>query len=60
MGNSSSFNVFENISIIGFKKGKTLQNILVRSSFTKKDFCGPCNKPRYETCKHITKTYESE
>lgn len=29
MGNSSSFNVFENISIIGFKKGKTLQDILV-------------------------------
>ena len=31
MGNSSSVNVFENISIIGFKKGKTLQDILVRA-----------------------------
>ena len=44
--------VFENVSIIGFKKGKSLKDILVRAKVpppkTEKGFCGPCNKPRCE------------
>ena len=24
---------------------------------TEEGFCGPCNKPRCEICKHITKTH---
>ena len=27
---------------------------------TEEGFCGPCNKPRCEICKHITKTHQSE
>ena len=27
---------------------------------TEKGFCGPCNKPRCEICKHITKTHQFE
>ena len=56
--------VFENIPIIGFKKGKSLKDILVRAKVpplkTEKGFCGPCNKPRCEICKHITKTHQFE
>ena len=52
-------NVFENVPIIGFKKGKSL---LVRAKVpplkTEEGFCGPCNKPRCEICKHITKTHQ--
>ena len=55
---------FENIPIIGFKKGKSLKDILVRSKVvplkTEEDFCGPCNKPRCEICKHITKAHQFE
>ena len=57
-------NVFENVPIIGFKKGKSLKDILVRAKVsplkTEKGFCGPCNKPRCEICKHIIKTHEFE
>ena len=56
--------VFENVSIIGFKKGKSLKDILVRAKVppikTEKGFCGPCSKPRCEICKHITKTHQFE
>ena len=52
--------VFENVPIIGFKKGKSLKDILVRAKVpplkTEKGFCGPCNKPRCEICKHNQNT----
>ena len=54
--------VFDNVPIIGFKRGKSLKNILVRAKVpplkTEKGFCGPCNKPRCEISKHITKTQQ--
>ena len=54
--------VFENVPIIGFKKGKSLKNILLRAKVpplqTEECFCGPYNKPRYEIHKHITKTHQ--
>ena len=56
--------VFENVPVIGFKKGKSLKDILVRAKVlplkTKRSFCGPCNKPRCEISKHITKTHQFE
>ena len=56
--------VFENVPLIGFKKGKSLKNILVRTKVpplkTEKGFCGPCDKPRCQICKHVTKTQQSE
>ena len=56
--------VFENVPIIGFKKGKSLKEILVRAKVppfkTVEGFCGPCNKPRCEVCKNITKTHQFE
>ena len=56
--------VFEDVPIIGFKKGKSLKEILVRAKVpplkTEDGFCGPCNKPRCEICKHITKTHKFE
>ena len=36
--------VFENVSIIGFGKEKSLKDI-VDSQSTEEGFCGPCNKP---------------
>ena len=56
--------VFENVPIIGFKKGKRLKDILVRAKVpplkTEEGFCGPCNKPRCEICKQITKPHQIE
>ena len=56
--------VFENVPLIGFKKGKSLKNILVRTKVpplkTEKGFCGPCDKPRCQICKHVTKTHQFE
>ena len=56
--------VFENVPIVGFKKGKSLKVILVRAEVpplkTEEGFCGRCNKPRCEICKHITKTHQFE
>ena len=50
--------VFENVPIIGFRKRQSLNDILVRAKIpplkTEEGFCGPCNKPRCEICKHIT------
>ena len=56
--------VLENVPILGFGKRKSLKDILVRAKVpplkTEKGFCGPCNKPRCEICKHITKTHQFE
>ena len=56
--------VFENIPIIGFKKGNSSKDILVKARVppfkTQEGFCGPCNKPRREICKHITETHQFE
>ena len=56
--------VFGNVPIICFKKGKSLKDILVRAKVpplkTDKSHCGPCNKPRCEICKDITKTRQFE
>ena len=50
--------------IIGFKKGKSLKDVLVRTKVpplkTEKGFCGPCNKPRCGIFKYITKTHQFE
>ena len=52
---------FENISMTGFKKEKSLKDILVRAKVpTEECFCGPCNKSRCETCKHVTKIHRFE
>ena len=57
-------NVFVNIPIVSFKKGKILKDILVRTKVpplkTEEGFCGPSNKRRYEICKHITKSHQFE
>ena len=54
--------VFENVPIRGFKKGKSLNDILMRGKVpplkTEEGFCGHCNKPRYEIYKHFTKTHQ--
>ena len=56
--------VFENVPTIGFKKGKSLKDILVRVEVpplkTKESSCGPFNKPRCEICKHITNKHQCE
>ena len=58
--------VFENDPIIGFKNGKSLKAILLRAKVpplkTEEGFCGPCNEPLCEICKHITitKTHQYE
>ena len=56
--------VFENVPIIGFTKGKSLKDILVRAKVpplkTDEGFCGPCSKPRCKICKHITKRHQFE
>ena len=50
--------VFENAPITGFKKGKSLKDILLRAKVPplkiEEGFSGPCNKPRCEIYKHIT------
>ena len=56
--------VFENVPIIGFRKRQSLKDVLVRAKIpplkTEEGFCGPCNKPWCEICKHITKTHQFE
>ena len=56
--------VFENIPVISLKKEKSFKDILVeakvRSIKTEEGFFSLYSKPRCETCKHITKTLESE
>ena len=56
--------VFENVPITGFKKGKSLKDILVRDKIaplkSEEGICDPSNKPRCETWKHITKIHQFE
>ena len=56
--------IFEIIPIIGFKKGKSLKDILLRvkvsSLKSEKGLCGPCNKTICEICKRNTKTHQFE
>ena len=56
--------VFEKVPIIGFKKAKSLKDLLVRAKVsllkTEEGFCSCYNKPRCEICKHITKTHQFE
>ena len=57
-------NVFENVPIIDFKKGKSLKDTLMKDKIpplkTEEGFCGPFSKPRCEICKHITRTHQFE
>ena len=43
---------------------KSIKDILVRAKVSplkaEEDFCSPCNKPRCEICKHITKIHQLE
>ena len=43
---------------------KIIKDILVRTEVpplkTEEGFCGPCNKPRCEICKHFTKIHQLE
>ena len=56
--------VFENAPLMRFKKEKSLKDILVRAKVpplkTEEGFCRPCNKPRCEISKCITKTPQFE
>ena len=53
-------NVFHKVPIIGFRRMKSLKDILVRTKvpYGKKNegFCGPCKKSRCEICEHIVST----
>ena len=52
--------VFHKVPIIGFRRPKSLKDILVRAKvppLQKNEwFCGPCKKPRCEICKHMVNT----
>ena len=52
--------VFERIPIVGFRRAKSLQDILVRVKVAplekKKDFCRSCGGTRCEICKHVVTT----
>ena len=43
---------------------KSIKDILVSAKVSplkaEEDFCSPCNKPRCEICKHITKIHQLE
>ena len=48
--------VFRDVPIIGFRRAKSLKDILVRAKvpqFKNKAWCGPCKGPRCEIFKHI-------
>ena len=53
-------NVFENVPIIGFRRGKCLKYILVRAKVAplekEKGCCRPCGGTRSEICKHVVTT----
>ena len=54
-------NVFENITITDFKKGKILKDVLLKTKIPPlKTEEGLCGKPRCEICKYITKTHQFE
>ena len=52
--------VFKEVPIIGFRRAKSLKNLLVRAKvpplYKKEGSCGPCNKPRCKMCPRITKS----
>ena len=51
--------VFRDVPIIGFRRAKSLKDILVRAKIPQiknKGWCGPCKGPRCEICKHIVPT----
>ena len=52
--------VFHKVPIIGFRRVKSLKDILVRAKVPplqkNEGFCGPCKKPRCEICKHMVST----
>ena len=52
--------VFQNLPILGFKKGKSLKDFLVRAKVPplriQKGSCAPCKKSRCQVCKHVTTT----
>ena len=48
--------VFRDVPIIGFRRVKSLKDILVRAKMSQmesKGWCVPCKGPRCEICKHI-------
>ena len=52
-------NVFRDVPIIGFRRAKSLKDILGRAKIPQikcKDWCGPCKGPRCEIWKHIVPT----
>ena len=51
--------VLRDVPIIGFRRAKSLKDILVRTKIPElknKGWCGPCKGPRCETRKHIAST----
>ena len=51
--------VFRDFLIIGFRRAKSLKDILVRAEIPQiknKGWCGPCKGPRCENCKHTATT----
>ena len=52
--------VFNTLPIVGFRRAKSLKDILVRAKIPSKEkregFCGPCNRPRCQICKRVKKT----
>ena len=51
--------VFRDVPIIGFRRAKSLKDILVRAKVAQiksKGWCSPCKGPRCEICKHIVPT----
>ena len=51
--------LFRDIPIIGFRRDKSLKDILVRAKIPQiknKVWCGHCKGPRCEICKHIVPT----
>ena len=52
--------VFHKVPIIGFRRAKSLKDILVRAKvptvLKNEGFCGPCKKEKCENCQHIVST----
>ena len=52
--------VFYKVPIIGFRRAKSLKDILVRAKvppvLKNEGSCGPCKKSRCEICEHIVST----
>ena len=52
--------VFKEVPIIGFRRAKSLKDLLVRAKVPllsrKEGSCGPCNKPRCKICPRITQS----